>query len=242
MSRHRCPSKVYVVPDRWSIKGLSRFISNSSQTPVRQTFVDFFMYSSCCCWGYSLGLFFWGLLLLVVSDSILLLCLLFGHGSIFVCGEIPNSEWKIVQIWDYWQRSWLGSFSAASLAWDDVDTAHHCCVHYHFDICQFCCQVSSLHLRVTDTSMCAQLSTPYCYVIFMTRPMVTFLKYSICCKHMNSSSATRWSIQHLFQIWDTVMMLITCLPYVNIAYWILFKLSLLGTMFPRLLASATSSV
>ena len=43
VSRHRCPNKVFVVPDRWSIKGLSRFIWNSSQTSFRQTCVDFFM-------------------------------------------------------------------------------------------------------------------------------------------------------------------------------------------------------
>ena len=43
VSRHRFPSKVLVVPDRWSIKGLSRFISKSFQTSFQQTFVDFFM-------------------------------------------------------------------------------------------------------------------------------------------------------------------------------------------------------
>ena len=34
---------MFLFPDRWSFKGLSRFISNSSQTSFRQTFVDFFM-------------------------------------------------------------------------------------------------------------------------------------------------------------------------------------------------------
>ena len=38
----QCPRKVLVVPDRWSIKGLSRFISSSFQTSFRQTSVDFF--------------------------------------------------------------------------------------------------------------------------------------------------------------------------------------------------------
>ena len=135
--------------------------------------------------GDILWAFFLRLLLLVVSDSILLL-LLFGHDSVALAGILQ---------------------------------------------------------RVTSTHLCGhKKSTPYCYVIFMTRPMVYILKCSKCCKHMNSSSATKWSIQHLFQVWDTVMMLTTCLPCVNTAYWILFKLSLLGTMFPRLLASATSSV
>jgi hypothetical protein len=56
--RHRCPSKVFV-PDRWSIKGLSRFISNSSQAFFRQTFVDFFI--------QLLLLFSWGLIMQIVS-------------------------------------------------------------------------------------------------------------------------------------------------------------------------------
>ena len=30
VSRHRCPSKVFAVPDKWSIKGLSRFIKKHS--------------------------------------------------------------------------------------------------------------------------------------------------------------------------------------------------------------------
>ena len=38
----QCPRKVLVVPDRWSIEGLSRFISSSFQTSFRQTSVDFF--------------------------------------------------------------------------------------------------------------------------------------------------------------------------------------------------------
>jgi hypothetical protein len=59
--------EVFVGPDRWSISGLFRFISNSSQTPFRQTFVDFFMQL------LLLGIFF-GFIFFVFSSHRIMSC------------------------------------------------------------------------------------------------------------------------------------------------------------------------
>jgi len=53
VSRHRCPNKVFVVPDRWSYLGLSETALKHHSNKHVLTFS-----CSCCCWGFSLGLFF----------------------------------------------------------------------------------------------------------------------------------------------------------------------------------------